>query len=68
MARKNTAKSKTVAANETTMAHRLADLFDNSKATLAADMSKPIEKSRSKQVAVVGGLVGIGAALGVVLS
>lgn len=62
------AKKKSANTNTDTVAIRMAKTFDSGKAKLAADMAKPIERSRSKQTAVVGGLVGIGAALGVFFS
>lgn len=50
------------------VAIRMATAFDKGKAKLAQDMRKPVERSRSKQTAIVGGLLGIGAALGVAFS
>lgn len=47
-----------------TVAVRAAHMFDNAKDTVIADLSKPIEKSKGKQSAVVLGLVGIGVAIG----
>lgn len=67
MARNTTAKSKSNAA-QPTVAIRLATLFDENKAKLARDMRRPVESSRSKQIGIVGGLIGVGAALGVALS
>lgn len=51
-----------------TVAHRLADAFDRSKDALASDVSRPLAESRTKQTAIVGGLLGIGAALHAALS
>jgi len=67
MARKSTAKSKSKAA-QPTVAIRLATMFDANKDRLVRDMKRPVEASRTKQTAIVGGLIGVGAALGVALS
>jgi hypothetical protein len=67
MATQKSAK-KSIAASQPTVAVRLANAFDKGKAKLAQDMAKPVERSRSKQTAIVGGLLGIGAALGVAFS
>lgn len=61
--------SKTTAAHvapksNETLAVRAAHMFDGAKDTVIADLSKPIEKSRTKQGAVVLSLVGIGVAIG----
>lgn len=59
---------KTIKTSNETAAIRLAKSFDRNKDKLARDMAKPIESSRSKQVGLVAGLVGTGAALGVLFS
>ena len=67
MARNTSAKSKSTVA-QPSVAIRLATMFDANKAKLARDMRQPVERSRSKQVGIVGGLLAAGAALGVALS
>lgn len=67
MATKINNKSKTVAAAQLSVAHRMANRFDAAAIKALDDVKRPLADSRVKQTGVVAGLVGVGIGIGVVL-